>query len=412
MMADVSVLDVLLGGEPIGTLTHVGGDRTLFAFNDSYIENTDRPVLSLGFKDELGELITDFRPTQTRLLPFFSNLLPEDPLRTYLADRAGVKPERELFLLWMLGIDLPGAIMVRPADGDELPPETRDDSSGENGHDRRRENALRFSLAGVQLKFSAIEKDGGGLTIPANGWGGSWIVKLPSQRFARVPENEFSMMTLARHVGIDVPLLELVAIDEIENLPDGMGRLEGQALAIQRFDRLPNGMSVHTEDFAQIFGVYPQDKYRRASARTIAKVIAAEGNEADIAEFIRRLTFNTLIGNADMHLKNWSMIYPDRCNAALAPAYDFVSTIAYLPDDEAALKFSRTKRFGGYSEDELSHLAAKALMPEQLVLDTARETVELFHQSWQAEKANLPLAADVIKAIEAHLKTIPMVPTS
>jgi serine/threonine-protein kinase HipA len=120
------------------------------------------------------------------------------------------------------------------------------------------------------------------------------------------------------------------------------------------------------------------------------------------------LTFNTLIGNADTHLKNWSMTYPDRRNAALAPAYDFVSTIPYIPDRNAALNFSRTKRFDEFSEDELAHLAAKALLPEKLVLDTARETVALFHQHWQAEKANLPLSADVIQAIEGHLKTIPI----
>ena len=86
----------------------------------------------------------------------------------------------------------------------------------------------------------------------------------------------------------------------------------------------------------------------------------------------------------------------------------FVSTIAYIPDDKAALKFSRTKRFDGYSEDELVHLAAKALLPEKLVLDTARETVALFHQHWHAEKSNLPLSGDVIKAIEDHLKTVPL----
>jgi serine/threonine-protein kinase HipA len=45
-------------------------------------------------------------------------------------------------------------------------------------------------------------------------------------------------------------------------------------------------------------------------------------------EFLRRLVFNALIGNADMHLKNWSLIYPARRRAALAPAYDFVSTVA------------------------------------------------------------------------------------
>ena len=120
------------------------------------------------------------------------------------------------------------------------------------------------------------------------------------------------------------------------------------------------------------------------------------------------MTFNTLIGNADMHLKNWSMIYPDRRNAALAPAYDFVSTIPYIPDGSAALNFSRTRRFDEYSEDELSHLAAKALLPEKLVLDTARETVALFYQHWQVEKANLPLSADVITAVEGHLNTVPI----
>lgn len=406
-MADVSVLDVLLHGEPIGTLIRVGGDRTLFAFNDAYVLDEARPVLGLGFKDSLGELITGFKPTQTRVLPFFSNLLPEGHMRTYLAERAGVNPVREFFLLWVLGKDLPGALAIGPGDGEAWPLDADDDADDDHDDDHR-ENALRFSLAGVQLKFSAINEARGGLTIPAKGVGGTWIVKLPSREFAGVPENEFSMMTLARLIGMDVPAIQLVDIDAVGNLPEGIGALSGQALAIERFDRLQGGGAVHTEDFAQIFGVYPEDKYKKASARNIAAVIAAEGGEADIVEFIRRLTFNTLIGNADMHLKNWSMIYPDRRNATLAPAYDFVSTIPYIPDRKAALNFSRTRRFDEYSEDELAHLAAKALLPEKLVLDTARETVALFHQHWRAEKTNLPLSADAIEAIEAHLKTIPI----
>lgn len=404
-MADVSVLDVLLHGEPIATLTRVGGDRVLFAFNDGYIADKARPVLGLGFKDSLGELITDFQPTQTRALPFFSNLLPEGHMRTYLSARANVNSTSEFFLLWVLGKDLPGAVTIRPADGEAWPPDPHDDDDRDDDY---REYALRFSLAGVQFKFSAVNEASGGLTIPAKGIGGSWIVKLPSREFAGVPENEFSMMTLARLAGMDVPAIQLVEIDAIKNLPDGLDTLKGRALAIERFDRLPDGEAVHIEDFAQIFGVYPDDKYRRASARNLAQVIAAEGSEIDIAEFIRRLTFNTLIGNADMHLKNWSMIYPDRRHAALAPAYDFVSTIPYIPDREAALNFSRTKRFDEYTEDELAHLAAGARLPEKLVLDTARETVALFHQHWQAEKANLPLTADVIEAIDAHLETIPI----
>ena len=406
MANDVTVLSVLLYRKPIGTLTRLSGDRTLFAFNDSYIADKNRPTLSLQFKDDLGNLITDFNPVRTRLMPFLSNLLPEGPMRAYLAERASVNPAREFFLLWVLGEDLPGAISIQPTDGEAWPFDA-DEGLGAPGQDARA-NALRFSLAGMQLKFSTIQDARAGLTIPARGVGGSWIVKLPAREFEGVPENEFSMMTLARLVGIDVPAVKLVDVSDIGNLPGGIGTLKGQALAIERFDRLSDGTQIHIEDFAQIFGLYPEDKYRKASSMNIATVIGAESDGADIAEFVRRLTFNMLIGNADMHAKNWSVMYPDTRHAVLAPAYDFVATIAYIPDDTAALKLSRTKRFDGFSEDELSHMAARARLPEKIVLDTARETVALFHDRWQAEKNNLPLAADTVKAIEAHMKKIPL----
>ena len=169
---------------------------------------------------------------------------------------------------------------------------------------------------------------------------------------------------------------------------------------------MPDGGTIHIEDFAQIFGVYPEDKYKKARLRTIAQVLAAEGSQADIAELIRRIVFNALIGNGDMHLKNWSVIYPDKRNAAIAPAYDFVSTIPYIPGDRYGLKISRTREFTEITEDELIHLAAKAALPEKLVLDTARETVALFHEKWRSEKKNLPMAAGVREAIERHINLL------
>ena len=86
-----------------------------------------------------------------------------------------------------------------------------------------------------------------------------------------------------------------------------------------------------------------------------------------------------------------------------------MSTIPYLHDDEAALSVSRSKRFDRFDAAELAHLAARAGLPKALMLDTARETVELFHQHWNAEKKNLPLNAEVVSAIEEHLKTVPIV---
>ena len=408
MTNHVSTLNVLLYGEPIATITNVGNDRTLFAFMDSYIHDESRPVLGLGFKDALGGLLTNFKPTQTKLTPFFSNLLPEETMRHYLAERAGVNPAREFFLLWVLGQDLAGAITVEPADGEALPPNVHQDIDEETKIDV----PMRFSLAGVQLKFSAVQQANGGLTIPATGQGGSWIVKLPSSRFDAVPENEYSMMELARMLGMDVPETQLLPINQIANIPDGIGKFgdafkNAQAFVIKRFDRAGD-QAIHIEDFAQVFGVYPQDKYKKASMRNIAQVIGIEGQDEDIAEFTRRLVFNTLIGNADMHLKNWSVIYKDKRAASIAPAYDFVSTIPYIPDDSASLKVSRSKKFSDFTLDELSHLAAKAMLPEKLVLDTAKQTVAGFHEIWAKEKAHLPLTKSMIEAIETHLRSIPL----
>ena len=403
MTNHVSTLNVLLYGEPIATITNVGNDRTLFAFMDSYIHDESRPVLGLGFKDALGGLLTNFKPTQTKLTPFFSNLLPEETMRHYLAERAGVNPVREFFLLWVLGQDLAGAITVEPADGEALPPNVQQGIDDETKIDA----PMRFSLAGVQLKFSAVQQANGGLTIPATGQGGSWIVKLPSSRFDAVPENEYSMMELARMLGMNVPETQLLPINQIANIPNGIGKFGDSAFAIKRFDRV-DGQAIHIEDFAQVFGVYPQDKYKKASMRNIAQVIGIEGQDEDIAEFTRRLVFNTLIGNADMHLKNWSVIYKDKRTASIAPAYDFVSTIPYIPDDSASLKVSRSKKFSDFTLDELSHLAAKAMLPEKLVLDTAKQTVAGFYEIWAKEKAHLPLTKSMIEAIETHLRSIPL----
>jgi serine/threonine-protein kinase HipA len=397
-MPEVSVLDVRLHGEPIATLTHLQGGRTILAFNDAYIEDEQRPTLSLSFKDSYGGLVTKFKPYNVVVPPFFSNLLPEGPLRKYLADRAGVKSTREFFLLWMLGRDLPGAVTVHPGEGDEAHP-ADDYATAET-----KPNALRFSLAGVQLKFSALKNAGkqGGLTIPAEGAGGSWIVKLPSQQYSGVPENEYSMMTIAGMMGMDVPDMQLVDLDAVNGLPQGVGELRGQAMAIKRFDRTADG-PVHIEDFAQVFGVLPDHKYDKGNYKMIGRVLGIETGEAGVAEYIRRLVFSTLIGNGDMHLKNWSLIYPDGRTPALSPAYDLLSTIPYIEgEDTAALNYSRTKKMAALSKDELSHMAAKAELSEKLVLDTARETVERFRVIWDAEKKNLPLAGNVIEAVDAH----------
>ena len=396
-MPDVAVLEVLLHDKRIGTLTRLPDDRVLFAFDEAHAGDPARPTLSLSFKDSFGGLITDIAPTRTRLSPFFSNLLPEGAMRDYLARQADIASEREFFLIWALGRDLPGALRI---DGGEPPR-----GGGAPRFAKRSGTMLRFSLAGVQLKFSAVREARGGLTIPAEGVGGSWIVKLPSTVYAHVPENEFAMMELARRVEIEVPETALVPLSRIEGLPDGIEKAGRNAFAIRRFDRGSAG-AVHMEDFAQVFGVYPERKYQRASYRSIARVLWAETGEAGIAEFVRRLVFSALIGNGDMHLKNWSLIYPDGRRAELSPAYDFVSTIAYMKDDKLALNFTGSKEFASLSMENFVRFAAKAGLPEKLVLDTVRATVARFRDAWRNRRDLVPAAVE--KAIAAHLKTLPL----
>ena len=407
-MSNVASLQVRLHGTQIGTLTRLPSDQNLFNFDTAYVDNASRPTLSLSFKDAFGALLTDVLHTQTRLSPFFSNLLPEGSLRDYLAQRAQVKPQREFFLAWVLGRDLPGALQIVPEDAESLPRETRDTDESPTDEGPVNDNKiLRFSLAGVQLKFSAVKKATAGLTVPADGVGGSWIVKLPSEKFGGVPENEFAMMTLAGLVGIDVPEIQLLPVSQISGLPSGIELMGDTAFAIKRFDRGPNGERVHIEDFAQVFGVYPERKYERASYRNLARVIWVETGEVGIVEFVRRLVFNALIGNADMHLKNWSLIYPDTRAAQLAPAYDYVSTVAYIPDDGMALKLVDSKKFQNMTLEQFDRLAEKAGLPRKTTLDTVLETVDTFRSVW-ADFNHSALGDGTRRAIDEHLAKLPL----
>ena len=402
----LNALSVRLYGRHIGVITRLAGDRQFFAFEQDYIEDQKRPTLSLCFKGSTGGLVTDTRPTGRRVPPFFSNLLPEGHLREYLAKRADVNPEREFFLLAVLGADLPGALVIAPMEGGEPPADAQhdhDDKQDDDDHGHGGEQPLRFSLAGVQLKFSALMEASGGLTIPADGMGGSWIVKLPSARYQAVPENEFTMLELARRVGIAVPENKLVDISTIKGLPEQAHTAEGKAVAVKRFDRLPDGKPIHMEDFAQVFGEFPNDKYKHHSYANIAAVLWAEIGDGAVEEFVRRLVFSVLIGNADMHLKNWSLLYPDQRTPALSPGYDFVATLPYIPGDKLGLSFGGSRNLSEITQDQMRRFADTARIPASPLWQIAAETAEGTAEAWKTlEQADL-LPKDLRASIENQI---------
>lgn len=400
----LTTLGVDLHGRRIGLITRLAGDKQIFALEQDYVDDPNRASLSLSLKGHSGGLVTAIKPVQRRVPPFFSNLLPEGHLRTYLAAQAGVNPEREFFLLAVLGADLSGAVTVTPLD--ETGRAGLGDHDHEAGDERRAlpsDGVLRFSLAGVQLKFSAVCEATGGLTIPARGVGGSWIVKLPSHRFDAAAENEFVMLDLARAIGIAVPRVQLVRIKDIAGLPADAAAMPGNALAVERFDRGPQGRRIHMEDFAQVFGLFPENKYKSASYANIARVLWAETGEEGTFEFVKRLVFSVLIGNADMHLKNWSLLYPDAHAPVLSPAYDFVSTLPYIPGDALALNFGGTKDISRIAPDQVRRISETASLPVVPLLKIVRSTVEATTTAWRTLDSKSLLPPAILKVINDQI---------
>jgi len=197
----------------------------------------------------------------------------------------------------------------------------------------------RTTIPGVQPKLSMKLEGGKGKNGPGRltlvGVLGGYIVKPPSTQYRELPEIEDLTMHLAADAGIDV-------------VPHALIRMESGALAYisRRIDRTSNG-KVHMEDFCQITGKLTEQKYR-GSHEQIAKAIIAhsEAPMLDVVKFGECVLFSLLCGNADMHLKNYSLIQRTGRAFVLAPAYDLVATQLVHPsdDEDCALTLNGKKK--------------------------------------------------------------------
>jgi serine/threonine-protein kinase HipA len=397
-------LSIWIGQTLVGGITELTSDQNLFAFTDDYVNNAERPVLTLSLYDETGKLNISPIVKTTRVAPFFSNLLPEGRLREFIAQQAGVKSGRELPLLGLVGDDLPGAVVVR-AEADGPPLEEAEDEIRSLDESQ----PLRFSLAGVQMKFSAIGSPERGLTIPAEGRGGHWIVKLPGEQYPLIPENEYSMLQFARAVGIKTADAGLIPVGEIDRLPHIFQRSKANALWVKRFDREDN-IRIHMEDFNQLYGQYPESKYERYTYSNMARDLAQLAGTEAVQELVRRIVFSAAIGNADMHLKNWTLLYPDGRTPELSPAYDFVSTIAYLDDNfQMALSITRKEKdVRNINETLLRRFADKALMPAEAVLKPAIEISEAIVLTWKQIEADLVMDPAAKQRVSERMNAFPL----
>ncbi len=396
----VSSLDVLLNDVKVGTIVRTPGDFNAFSFEDSYRATGGVPIVSLSFRAVGGGLRKDPKPVAGALPAFFANLLPEDKLREAMEKHHAdsVRAGNDFDLLIALGADLPGAVRVVPSDRtvahlDDVPV---------------LKPRARFSLAGVQMKLSVIKNTGkgGGLTLPLGDEQGSYIAKFPSTSFPGVSENEYANLALAEAIGMEVPERELVEQSAFEGIPKEFETLsDGKVLLVKRFDRGTNGERIHIEDFAQVFGVTPSRKYEGAAYHDIAAALNVAVSSAAALEFVRRLALAALTGNGDMHLKNWSLIYrgagdkPD-----LAPVYDVLSTIPYIPADAMALSLAGERPFKALIAQRWKAFANRARLPEAAVLNAVVDTVERVDKIWWARPEREVVPAKVLERMDAHIR--------
>ena len=200
------------------------------------------------------------------------------------------------------------------------------------------EKVVRSStvVTGVQPKISLHlehpEQKGERLTLV--GWQGRFILKPPVPRFPYMPELEHLSMLLAQCFGIDTVPFGLVALQSGEF-----------ALITRRIDRI-NHHKLHMEDLCQLSDKLTEQKYR-ASLELAGKNILKYSSHPllDALRFFEVNLYSFLIGNADMHLKNFSLLHQSDGLVVLAPAYDLLSTRILLPEDheESALTINGRK---------------------------------------------------------------------
>ena len=339
-----------------------------------------------------------------RLPPTLSNLLPEGAMRELIAQGLKTHVDNEFQIFSCLGKDLPGALVAIAAEPEEIPDSVM--AAYGKGAVKRftvGNHGNKFSLAGVQIKFSMKEKDGR-YNLTKGDELGDWIIKTPSTRHKCVPLNEYTAMSLADLAGVSIPEIKLIELDKLDNLPQINLPAEKLAFAIKRFDRNSNER-IHMEDFAQVLVKYPQNKYDSANYEQIGKILYDYSGDGltDAQQFARRLLVNILLANGDAHLKNWSLLYQDKVTPGLSPAYDILTTSVYIDNEtKYALNLGKNKEWYGVRTENFERWANKSGIPWRAIKPHLDDTLEKARTLWPAALKELPMDEEHKEKLKIH----------
>jgi serine/threonine-protein kinase HipA len=181
--------------------------------------------------------------------------------------------------------------------------------------------ASKMSIQGVQPKLSAILniKQGRFDIVDKNG---RYILKPQHHIFPELPQNEDITMRLAAIAGIETPLHGMVYSGD-----------HSLTYFIRRFDRKGQKAKVAVEDFAQLAGLSRDTKYNYTMEKLVRLIDGfCTFPVVEKAKLFRRVIFNFLVGNEDMHLKNYSVVTRNDI-VELSPAYDLLNSSIVLTGD-------------------------------------------------------------------------------
>lgn len=370
---NIKALGIFIGKQRVGVLFQYAltGEQgredapviSRFVADEDFVNMADPPMISTSYlANTPEEQLVFWRDVKSVpfngrfsnkngwLLPaFFQNLLPEGAFRDHVAAMRACSPTDHFEMLAACGKDLPGNVYALPVElsKDEMARYVTQHQDALEMSVTAEPMEEGVSLSGVQPKLGVI-KQGDRHVGRTKAQDTHIIAKLPVVGQPKLPELEHLSLQLAAAAGVNVcetslEPLEKLAVQHGYDLGDADGKTN--FLAVVRYDRAP-GKRIHCEDFAQILGEMPEDKYgglmRKTEPQTYLSIAAVllsfeSIGEPAVHELLRRLAVNEMLGNPDMHLKNVGLRYPDGHTPEFPPAYDIVAYSAFNKNTGHAL---------------------------------------------------------------------------
>ncbi|BCB22183.1 type II toxin-antitoxin system HipA family toxin [Bosea sp. ANAM02] len=419
------IIGIYLRPEPgkqlrIGTLLRDDSGVVTFLVDEGYIAlGPERPLVSMAwYGTDEADSVSRLRARGDKIMQggylpaFFQNMLPEGILRDIVAKEFVHGAFDQADVLAFLGGDLPGAIVAQLEAGKparRAPPEEQKDQGVDGAV-----ADVRFSLAGQQMKFSAIS-DRKSITVPAMGKEGELILKTPSDnpKFRYLPEIEYASMQLAEAAGVRTAECWLVESSSVSGIAEPFLKGGDYALAVKRFDRAPGGIRIQIEDFAQIFGALPDAKYSTGNEATILNATRrfCTDSRGELLEAVRRFIVAVLVGDGDRHLKNTSLMLGSRDGlpeVSLTPAYDVVSTYLLHNDQRMAMKLGGTDDPWRYDVAKLERAAGLLKVEPKVIIREAKRTVERARDLWPKQLQELPIPTERKRKLVDRIEKLPL----